>query len=537
MSDNTQQTVNIESDLDSNEKAADASLRQLNKLKSDILSAVSYELRTPLTIVKEYVSLIRGGFSGPVTDDQQQCLDTALRNCNRLSQLIGNIIDLQRVESGKQSLCRTKTDITSVLRDCYRNFMSHCEQKKQSLKLNIADSLPPVLADGTKIEQIVCNLIGNAHKFTPTGGSIFVHAHTEETTGQYVAVDVIDNGIGISPEHHECIFDSFVQLSRQAGPGPRGTGLGLAIAKGIVERHGGAISVQSSLGKGSTFSFTIPIYTGMKETVAFIEDRLSVAAASGSQLSVTLLKLDAESLKTQSPHVLNEVHCLKDLERCAQQTLRRKDDATLLVGSEKVLIIVAVTDKAGADALTRRIEFAIVDRFDNLFPVLLVNGVLPNGESVPEWLNKMKQQFRPLSVPPSLKRVLVLDHDETVLSAISWALETSPLNLTVTSVGDGYEACLQFGKMEPQLVILNVNMPEFDGEQVLKRIKNSLQWKKTKVIVVSDIPDKFEELKLLGADECLVKPLNLHELVTKAGELLEAPTTAVPDKGSSTVLV
>jgi CheY-like chemotaxis protein len=536
MSDDLQQTVNKEPNLESNGKAADASLRQLNKLKSDILSAVSYELRTPLTIVKEYVSLIRGGFTGPVTDDQQQCLDTALRNCNRLSQLIGNIIDLQRVESGKQSLCRTKTDITLVLRDCYKSFLSHCEQKTQNLKLHIADNLPPVLGDAAKIEQVICNLIGNAHKFAPTGGSIFVHAHTEETSGQYVAIDVIDNGIGISPEHHECIFESFVQLSRQAGPGTKGSGLGLAIAKGIVERHGGAISVQSSLGKGSTFSFTIPIYTGMKEIVAFIEDHLSVATAANSQLSVTLVKLDTESHKTGSPHVLNEVHCLKDIERCVQQTLRRKDDATLLVGSEKVLIIVAVTDKTGAEALTRRIEHAIVERFENLFPVLLVNGILPNGESIPEWLNKMKRQFRPLSIPPCLKRVLVIDHDETVLSAISWALETSPLNLTVTSVGDGYEGCLQFGKMEPQLVILNVNMPEFDGEQVLKRIKNSLQWKKTRVIIISDVPDKFDNLKLYGADECLVKPLNLEELVRKAGELLAA-TMSVPEKDSSTVIV
>ncbi|MFQ6008817.1 MAG: sensor histidine kinase, partial [Candidatus Zixiibacteriota bacterium] len=338
MSNKMQPTVNGVTNHDSNGKVTEATLRQLNKLKSDVLSAVSHELRTPLAIVKEYVTLIRDGFTGPVTDDQQECLDTALRNCNRVAQLIGNIIDLQRMESGKQSLSRTKTDITPVLRKCYSSFLSHCEQKGQSLKLHIDDNLPPVLGDAEKIEQVLCNLIGNAHKFTPTGGSIFVHAHTEETCGQYVVIDVIDDGIGISPEHHECIFESFVQLGRQVGPGTKGPGLGLAIAKGIVERHGGTISVQSSLGKGSTFSFTIPIYSEMKEMAAFIEDRLSMATAANSRLSVTLIKLDTESHQTHRLLVLNEVHCLKVIERCVQQTLRRKDDATLVVEPEKILL-------------------------------------------------------------------------------------------------------------------------------------------------------------------------------------------------------
>jgi PleD family two-component response regulator len=331
------------------------------------------------------------------------------------------------------------------------------------------------------------------------------------------------------------VFDSFVQLHRQTGPGPQGIGLGLTIAKSIVERHNGRITVQSSPGQGSSFSFTIPIYTEAKEIAAFIADHLFLAAASNNLLFVTLLKVDLSGHGHPRPRGLKNACCLKEVEQCVRRILRRNDDATLVAESEGMLVIVAETDQAGAGALTRRIDHAIREHFHGRIPIVLSSGTLDREDSVEEWIDTTKDMFAPLRTPNVPGRVLIIESDESVVHFASKEIELLHLNLTIESSPDAYSGCLLLGKLKPQFVILDVDMPDFDGEQFVRLVKSGPEGGKTKVVVLSSSLEKNEKLKLLGADECFVKPVNWQEFTLRAEELLQAEEYELDEQDQSTI--
>ena len=232
-------------------------LRELSETKSQFVAEASHELRTPLGIIREFISLVHDGIAGPVTDKQEQCLASALRNCDRITTLIDRMLDLARIESGKAEINRERTDVGEILRQCYEDFLPECEAKKQTFEIDVPKQLPMAFCDRSTILNVLINLLGNANKFTQEGGSIRLECRHE---GQFLAVTVEDNGPGIDPDVHEKIFEAFAQIDRENGPGSKGTGLGLAITKNLVELNGGYVSVDSTLNKGSRFTFTIPIY-------------------------------------------------------------------------------------------------------------------------------------------------------------------------------------------------------------------------------------------------------------------------------------
>lgn len=268
-------------------------LRDLSETKSQFVSEVSHEIRTPLAIIREFVSLVRDEIVGPLNEKQRNCLESALRNCDRLTDLINRILDLARIEAGKAELHRTRVDPAALLMQFRNDFISVCQSRNQSLTLEIPDELPSAHCDVSSVQHILTNLLGNAHKFTPEGGAICMRASEE---GRFLRIDIKDNGSGIPAEAKEKIFEAFVQVDRQDGPGAKGTGLGLKIAKSLVELNGGCISVESTPGKGSCFSFTIPMYD--KEPyfrVLIVDDEASVVRMIEKVLQNSDLKLEVKS--------------------------------------------------------------------------------------------------------------------------------------------------------------------------------------------------------------------------------------------------
>jgi len=179
-----------------------------------------------------------------------------LRNSDRLTDLVNQILDLARIEAGKKELHRTKVDLVALLIQFCNDFTPVCQSKDQSLILDVPDNLPTAHCDVSSIQHILTNLLGNAQKFTPKGGVIHVQAKEES---RFLRIDIEDNGPGIPQDAQDKIFEAFVQIDRQNGPGAKGTGLGLKIAKSLVEFNGGCISAESAPGKGSTFSFDLKI--------------------------------------------------------------------------------------------------------------------------------------------------------------------------------------------------------------------------------------------------------------------------------------
>jgi len=228
--------------------------RRLAQQETEFVNTVSHELRTPLAIVKEGISQVVEGLHGELGAEPKDYLDTVLRNVDRLSRITNAILDFSRLESGKVVLKKVLFDIAELSNEVVTGFRQSAKDKGLELRCLICGEKVMVLADRDKIAEILVNLIGNALKFTDHG---YVEVALTEQAGAF-EFTVADSGRGIAQEDLPKVFNKFEQFGRVAGPGEKGTGLGLSIVKGLVEQHGGRIRVESELGKGSKFIFTLP---------------------------------------------------------------------------------------------------------------------------------------------------------------------------------------------------------------------------------------------------------------------------------------
>ncbi|HEX9242760.1 MAG TPA: ATP-binding protein [Anaeromyxobacter sp.] len=233
-----------------------ARLKELDRLKSNFLATMSHELRTPLTSVIGYSEMMLEGLGGPLTAEQREYLGIIMEKGENLLQLITSILDISKIEAGRVRLVLTEMDAGQVMRDAVATVLPL--SRKKGLKV-VCDppAVPRIHADRDKLRQCLVNLCSNAVKFTPPGGKITVSA--ERAPGDRVAIHVSDSGIGISEEHLERVFDVFYQVDGSSTREYGGAGLGLAIVKSFVEAHGGAVSVRSRPGTGSTFTVLLPV--------------------------------------------------------------------------------------------------------------------------------------------------------------------------------------------------------------------------------------------------------------------------------------
>lgn len=238
------------------EKLAQAhrELQESDRLKSEFVQNMSHELRTPLTFIKAYVELLLGGTMGPLSERQRESLQIVADRTNTIIRLVNDILSLQQIERGDMRF--SAISIAEVVHSCLRGAEATAREAGLELQLDASPDLRPVWGDRARLGQVLDNLIGNAIKFSPDGGTITVRLRNEDG---FVRVDVIDQGIGIPGDQLTKIFERFYQVDGSSKRRFGGTGLGLAIVKEIVEAHGGTITVESEVGKGSTFSFTVPV--------------------------------------------------------------------------------------------------------------------------------------------------------------------------------------------------------------------------------------------------------------------------------------
>ncbi len=231
-------------------------VERATQLKSEFLANMSHELRTPLNVIIGFSELMLDKVPGKINEKQRQCLNDILDSGKRLLKLLNEVLDLSKIESGRVELKLENIALTDVIESLRTSMMSIVALKKQSLDIEIEDGLPPVHADENKLGQVLLNLVNNSSKFTPDGGKLKIEAVRENNCCQ---VSVIDNGIGIKKEDQERIFEPFCWLDNPLTKEKSGTGLGLALVETIVERYGGRIWVESEYGKGSRFTFTLPL--------------------------------------------------------------------------------------------------------------------------------------------------------------------------------------------------------------------------------------------------------------------------------------
>lgn len=228
-------------------------LREIDRVKSEFIATASHELRTPLTSVQMGVHLLLEGAAGELTARQQDVLEACRENCDRLERLMRDLLDLSKIETRESAPRLAAVRASELIGGAAEHLRAQVEAKGLALRVDAPPDLPPVFADAEQVERVVSNLVTNALRYTPRGGEIAISVAAGDG---HLSVSVTDTGRGIPAEYLPRIFDKFAQVpGAQSG----GAGLGLAISKGIVEAHGGQIVAQSEFGRGSTFTFTLPL--------------------------------------------------------------------------------------------------------------------------------------------------------------------------------------------------------------------------------------------------------------------------------------
>lgn len=231
---------------------------ELNRMKSNFASSVSHELKTPLASMRAFLEmLLDGDIEGE--EEQRDTLQRVLDETERLTRLVMNLLNLSRLEAGITKMERESISLADLLEHIRDVVTPLAHDKRQTIVFELSEFLPPVTGDRHLIEQAAMNLVSNAIKYTPDGGAIRVKA---SISGREVLLAVSDTGVGIPEKALDLVFEKFTRIENSAGLKATGTGLGLPLAKFVSESHGGRVSVESEVGKGSTFTLTLPIRKG-----------------------------------------------------------------------------------------------------------------------------------------------------------------------------------------------------------------------------------------------------------------------------------
>jgi PAS domain S-box-containing protein len=279
-------------------------LDRVNRLKSEFLASMSHELRTPLHTIIGFTELLREELEGPLNEKQRRFVDHVHQDSQHLLELINDILDLSKIESGQMELHFESFDGSRVIADVLNGIRPMADVRGVGVENRVA-SETIVHADRTRFREILSNLLSNAVKFTPEGGSVWVEKCPSVEDMECFCV--ADTGIGIAPEDHEAIFDKFRQVGSTTRGVREGTGLGLAIVKSFVEMHGGSITLESEPGKGSRFSFTIPAGDSTPPIVLVIEDEPSARELLASYLEPLGIRTECASTADEGIRIAREL--------------------------------------------------------------------------------------------------------------------------------------------------------------------------------------------------------------------------------------
>lgn len=322
------------------------------RMKGEFLSHVSHELRSPLGVVHQFTTILLDNLGGPLSPDQREYLEISLRNVNQLKGMIDDLLEASRADVGKLTVLRLSISIRDVIEQSAKSQMPIAAQKNVVLETEFADNLPLVYADPARIFQILTNLLDNAIKFSPPKTTISLRARPFENDSHFVCVSVADSGCGIKREEADHIFDRLYQAKDSSKESRRGLGLGLYICKQLVELHGGSIWVDTKPGAGSTFYFTLPVFT-IEVMVTPLLARDGQLAPSLALLTMKVAPVNGWRNEIHRERILHRIHRL--LERCVLPDV----DVLLPVencGGSDLFAIVARADVRGARVLLSRIR-------------------------------------------------------------------------------------------------------------------------------------------------------------------------------------
>jgi PAS domain S-box-containing protein len=333
-------------------------------LQEKLLSHVSHELRTPLAAIYLFTTNVLDGLLGDLAPDQHEHLTFALNNINQLKSMVGDLLEITRVETHKLTVESQHLSPAKVIAEVLGTCRANAAGKNISLRSEVAPGLPSLWADPARVRQILTNLIDNGIKFTPENGSVTVECRPFAQDNDFLCLSVSDTGCGISPENCDIVFDRLAQVKSTIRSSRSGLGLGLFISRELVTRHGGRIWLESQPGQGSTFFFTLPVFS-LARLCAGIFTTPNLEAGFATLIAVDMVALEESVPSDLVPQIR------KILERCihpAQDVLLPASDAEPI----ETFFIVACTDSSGFEVIAKRIrrELQNSDKAAKLKPVI-----------------------------------------------------------------------------------------------------------------------------------------------------------------------
>ncbi|MDD5774039.1 MAG: ATP-binding protein [bacterium] len=328
--------------------------KEVDRMKTEFISIVSHELRTPLSITKEGLSLVLDKTLGELNEKQEKFLTIAKNNIDRLTNIINSLLDISKIEAGKLELKRASVNLNELISGIIFSFSKQANDKGLELKVRLPKEQIEIYADEGKVIQIFTNLMSNAMKFVEKG---YIEVSVIEKENE-IECTVADSGIGISGDDLPKVFNKFQQFGRIPGTGEKGTGLGLSIAKSLVELHNGKIWIESQLGRGTRFIFTLPKYT--REMVFKESINKGIKEAMKDHIKMSIITVFTETSKDLSGE--KKEHILRELEDVLRNGLRGAGDM-IFKESEDIIIMVGC-GKEGALIVEGRLEQAAYDYLD-----------------------------------------------------------------------------------------------------------------------------------------------------------------------------
>jgi PAS domain S-box-containing protein len=361
------------------------------RLQENFLSHVSHELRTPLTAIYFFTTNVLDGLLGDLTPEQREHLSLALENVKQLKDMVSDLLDITRVETHKLTVEPQHASSAKLIAEALATCRTNAAAKNISLRSEAAPGLPFVWADPARVRQILINLIDNGIKFTPAGGTITIESRRFAEDDGFLCLSVSDTGCGISPENRELVFDRLAQVRSTAEASRSGLGLGLFISRELVLRHDGRIWVESQLGQGSTFYFTLPVFS-LAKLCAHVFTAANLEAG-----SVTLIAVDVVAVEGGvQADILFEIR--RVLERC----IHSFKDVLLPSMSDVepvVTFFIVACGPSGFEVIASRIvrELQNFDNASRLKPVISSTTLLvPHGHPREEQIDEITARIERL---------------------------------------------------------------------------------------------------------------------------------------------
>lgn len=363
---------------------------ELDRSQTEFIAAISHELRTPLTTMQNSVSNMLAGVTGKITPKMQQYLNTMKGDCQRLARLINDLLDMAKLESGRMPINRGVTNLVEITGKAVDEFSAIAAEKGLSLELKASNGISRVYVDPQRIYQVLSNLITNAIKYTDKGGSVSLSLFEREYD---VVVVVEDTGVGIAAEHQRHIFNKFYQISRQVGPGYNGSGLGLALSSEIIAAHDGKIWVESEIGKGSKFHFSLPKTSPQIVLSRHLKALAERADKKGERFAMIVVRLDAsQDYIRQHSDLLDEA--MKRIVIEGNKIMAASGDMVIRCDQTDAAIILSQTGKRYLRHIRRMLHIIVNDALPALkddnrgIAVMMGMALYPNDASTIEELER-----------------------------------------------------------------------------------------------------------------------------------------------------